>query len=85
MGLRALFNHSLGFDLIDGGMCNPISGYFGQRADRHLRYTPVAELYCHSAVFCRKRCEVPDFDWSRVAIDEIVDGARYPEPDEPAV
>ncbi len=85
MGLRALFNDSLGFELIDSGMCNPISGYFGHRADRWLRYTPVAELYCHSAIFCKKRCEVGDFDWSSVAIDEIVDGARYPKPDEPAV
>ena len=27
MGLRALFNESLGFDLVDSGMSNPISAY----------------------------------------------------------
>ncbi len=82
MGLRALFNDSLGFDLIESGMSNPICGYFGPRADRYLRYQPVAELYCHSAILCRKRTEVAGFDWNRVAIDEVVGGARYPAPDE---
>ena len=81
MGLRALFNESLGFEVIEVGMSNPISGYFSHRADRTLRYTPVAELYCHSAIFCRKRCEISDFEWKRVSMDEIVGEARYPEPE----
>jgi hypothetical protein len=78
MGLRALFNHSLGFDLVDCGMSNPISGYFAHNADRYLRYAPVPELYCHSAILCRKRCEVEGFDWSEVERDGIVEGTRYP-------
>ncbi len=78
MGLRALFNESLGFDLVDRGMCNPISGYFSHDSDSYLRYGPVAELYCHSEILCTKRCDVEDFDWSRVAIDGIVEGSRYP-------
>ena len=78
MGLRALFNDSLGFDLIESGMSNPVSGYFAHNADGYLRHLPVAELYCHSEIFCRKRCEVENFEWSNVSIDGIVDGTRYP-------
>jgi hypothetical protein len=78
MGLRALFNDSLGFDLIESGMSNPICGYFSFKADEYLRYLPVDELYCHSEIFCMKRCDVNEFEWSEVAIDGIVDGTRYP-------
>lgn len=80
MGLRALFNDSLGFDLIDSGMSNPISGYFAHNADRYLMHLPVAELYCHSEIFCRKRCDVKDYEWNNVCIDGIVEGSRYPIP-----
>lgn len=80
MGLRALFNHSLGFDLIDSGMSNPISGYFSGHADKHLRYLPVTELYCHSEILCRKRENSSNFEWSTLGIDEVVEGTRYPIP-----
>lgn len=80
MGLRALFNNALGFDLIESGMSNPISGYFAHNADDYLRYLPVTELYCHSEIFCRKRCDVDFFEWNNVTIDSIVEGARYPSP-----
>jgi hypothetical protein len=82
MGLRALFNGALGFDLIDSGMSNPIAGYFSRGATKSLRYSLVAELYCHSEILCRKRCEVDGFEWSDVGIDEIVEGTRYPMPNQ---
>jgi SAM-dependent methyltransferase len=78
MGLRALFNTSLGFDLIDSGMSNPMAGYFTHNADPYLRHQMVRELYCHSEILCRKRCEVADFSWAQVGIDGIVEGTRYP-------
>lgn len=80
MGLRALFNDSLGFDLIDKGVSNPIAGFFGPSASRYLRYKPVLELYCHSEILCRKRSEINDFEWSQVTTDGIVEGSRYPLP-----
>jgi hypothetical protein len=80
MGLRALFNDSLGFDLVDSGMSNPISGYFAHDSDGYLRNQPVIELYCHSEILCRKRCEVANFAWSTVDLDRVVDGTRYPPP-----
>lgn len=80
MGLRALFNDSLGFDLIDKGMSNPIAGFFGPSASGYLRYKPVLELYCHSEILCRKRSEVNEFEWSQVTIDGVVEGSRYPLP-----
>ena len=80
MGLRALFNDALGFDLIESGMSNPISGYFSHNADTYLRYLPIKELYCHSEILCRKRCEVSGFDWDSISTDNIVDGTRYPLP-----
>jgi hypothetical protein len=80
MGLRALFNDSMGFDLIESGMSNPLCGYFAHNSDQYLRHLPVLELYCHSEIFCRKRCEVNFFDWASVSIDGIVEGTRYPPP-----
>ena len=80
MGLRALFNDALGFDLIESGMSNPMAGYFSSNSDKYLRYLPVPELYCHSDIFCRKRDDVIAFDWNSVAIDSVVDGTRYPLP-----
>jgi len=80
MGLRALFNDSLGFDLVGSGMSNPISGFFNHDADKYLRYLPLNELYCHSEILCKKRCEVESFDWNNVDIDSIVEGTRYPAP-----
>lgn len=80
MGLRALFNDALGFDLIESGLSNPMSGYFAHNADTYLRYLPISELYCHSEILCKKRCEVEDFEWTAVSIDSLVDGTRYPLP-----
>jgi SAM-dependent methyltransferase len=80
MGLRALFNRGLGFDLVDYGMSNPISGYFSRRAMSGLRFNPVRELYCHSAILCRKREDTTGFRWSDLAVDDVVDGTRYPPP-----
>jgi hypothetical protein len=80
MGLRSLFNDSLGFDLIESGMSNPISGYFAHNADGYLKHMPVPELYCHSEILCRKRCEIDDFDWRNVSIDGVFEGTRYPLP-----
>lgn len=80
MGLRALFNRGLGFDLIDFGMSNPMSGYFSRRAAPYLRFNPVRELYCHSEILCVKRREVLGFDWKLLDIDDLVDGTRYPPP-----
>lgn len=80
MGLRALFNEALGFELLDKGMSNPMGAYFTHHADQSLRYKRVKELYCHSEILCRKTREIHGFDWSRVHVDDIVDNTRYPKP-----
>jgi hypothetical protein len=80
MGLRALFNDALGFDLVESGMSNPISGYFSHNASGYLKHSPVTELYCHSEIFCRKRCHVEYYDWNNASIDSVVEGSRYPLP-----
>lgn len=78
MGLRALFNEGLGFDLVDYGLSNPMVGYFSHKADKYLRYRPVVELYCHSEILCRKRESIKDFSWRNLDIDQVVMGTRYP-------
>lgn len=78
MGLRALFNEAMGFSLVDKGMSNPMFGYFDAQAVGYLRYRPVAELYCHSEILCRKTREIEKFDWRKIDIDAMVDGTRYP-------
>jgi SAM-dependent methyltransferase len=80
MGLRALFSEALGFELVENGMSNPISGYYAHESEKYLRYRPLTELYCHSEILCRKIREIDtSFRWNDVNIDDIVDGSRYPE------
>jgi hypothetical protein len=80
MGLRALFNDSLGFELIDSGMSNPMVGFFAHDADTYLRHKHIVELYCHSEILCRKYRDVTGFDWSTAALDGVVGETRYPTP-----
>ena len=80
MGLRSLFNEALGFDVVESGMSNPISGYFAHGADPYLRYLPVTELYCHSEILCKKTRCIDNFSWNDVRMDDVVQGTRYPEP-----
>ncbi len=79
-GLRALFNRALGFEVVDSGMSNPMLGVFSSQAAPYLRHQAVRGLYCHSAILCRKVAEAPGFEWSGVAMDDVVDGTRYPQP-----
>lgn len=78
IGLRVLFNKDIGFDLVESGMSNPISGYFSHNSDHYLRYSPIAELYCHSEILCRKRCDNETFDWKAVSSKSLSKGALYP-------
>lgn len=80
MGLRSLFNNALGFDLIEKGMSNPMFACFTDKADQYLRYQCLTELYCHSEILCRKRCEVENFNWDELELDDVVDNTRYPIP-----
>ena len=80
MGLRSLFNDALGFKLIDFGLSNPMVGYFSHKADNYLKFRPIPELYCHSEILCQKVCNIVDFKWESVHIDEIVGNSRYPKP-----
>ena len=80
MGLRALFNPVLGFEVIEAGMSNPIAGYFTHRAAPYLRYNPVRQLYCHSEILCRKTRELSDFAWPRLGADDDAAATRYPKP-----
>jgi hypothetical protein len=80
MGLRALFNSGLGFDLIDSGMSNPLNGVFSQDSAGYLKGKTLPELYCHSEILCRKSRDVPQFDWAKVNMDDVVNNTRYPPP-----
>jgi hypothetical protein len=80
VGLRALFNNALGFEVLDSGMSNPMRGYFSAKADEYLRYQPVGELYCHSEILCRKVREVTNFSWQNCSADDLTDSTRYPSP-----
>lgn len=77
-GLKVLFNRSLGFEVLDVGMSNPIGGYFSPRSSLYLRFRPVRELYCHSEILVRKVADSMDVNWKKMEVDLIVDGSRYP-------
>jgi hypothetical protein len=78
MGLRALFNSALGFELVDCGMSSRLNGVFSQEAVEYLKGKPIAELYCYSEILCKKARDVIEFDWNKIEIDQIVRGTRVP-------
>lgn len=80
MGLKALFNDGLGFEVLDCGMSNPIVGLFNSRSDAQLRYRPVKELYCHSEILVRKYKEPAAFDWYKLKAEDLVGETKYPRP-----
>lgn len=80
MALRALFPQAAGIECIEAGMSNPIVGRFSHLADPYLRFRKVPGLYCHSEFLGRKVRHVQDFDWSKLNLDEVVAGTKYPSP-----
>jgi hypothetical protein len=80
MGLKALFNPSLGFKVIDMGMSNPIKGWFASQADEYLRYREVGELYCHSEILCEKASKFLGVNWREIDIDVLTGFTHYPKP-----
>ena len=81
MALRVLFSEALGFECIEAGMSNPIVGRFSSRADPYLRNKPIVGLYCHTEYLGRKVRDVPDFNWSHLALRDVVGDTRYPDPE----
>jgi len=82
MALKVLFSDALGFECIEAGMSNPIVGRFSSFADDYLRHQPVPGLYCHSVYLGKKIKDIKDFNWDNVSLDNVVDGTKYPEPDQ---
>jgi hypothetical protein len=81
-GLEALFNESLGFDVIESGVSNPLIGRFSQAADSYLIGQPVRNLYCHAGYLGRKaRPQTKQgsgpFDW-RSALATVYSNTEYP-------
>lgn len=78
--LKALFNPAMGFECIEAGVANPIVGRFSNLADPYLRNQQVRGLYCHSEFFGKKVKDVPDFDWRKIGLSDVVGDTKYVEP-----
>jgi SAM-dependent methyltransferase len=78
MGLKVLFSPSLGFECVDAGMSNPITGRF--LAKSNLKYISIDMLFCHSEILAKKTKEINDFDWGKVDLDDVVGETKYPFP-----
>ena len=61
-------------------MSNPIVGRFSSLADDYLKNRPIKGLYCHSEYLGRKLRDVPDFDWNKTTLEDIVTTTKYPQP-----
>lgn len=85
MALRVLFSPAIGLECIEAGMSNPIVGRFSSFADDYLKFKRVHNLYCHSGFLGRKVAEVGGFSWSNVNLDDVVNGSRYPTPEQSTI
>jgi hypothetical protein len=86
MALRALFPKALGFECIEAGLSNPMVGRsnpmvgrFSTFADDYLKYHYVNGLYCHSEYLGKKIADIPDFDWNKTTLNDIVGNTVYPQ------
>jgi len=79
--LECLFNRSLGFEVVDSGMDNPMVGRYAFDAAEYLRGQSISNLYCHSSIIARK-VSSPSFgdgvDLWRASYDEFIRGGMYP-------
>jgi SAM-dependent methyltransferase len=80
MGLRALFNPALGFQVIDTGMSNPMAGWFMPQSDPYLQCNEVQELYCHSQILCQKTRPFSPIRWRDIDMETITGHTHYPGP-----
>lgn len=80
MAMKTLFSKALGFECIEVGLSNPIIGRFSSLADGYLKNRPVAGLYCHVEYLGKKVRDVPDFNWEKVDLIDVVGETKYPEP-----
>jgi len=80
MGLKVLFNPSLGFRVIETGMSNPIKGWYASQAADYLRYREVGELYCHSEILCEKDRKFLGVNRREIDIDILTGSTNYPIP-----
>lgn len=80
--LECLFNRSLGFEVIDSGVDNPMIGRFAHDACDYLRGKPIGGLWCHSSIVVRKVENVfkdPEahHDW-RASLKTVTGQTMYP-------
>ena len=79
MGLRALFNPALGFEVIEAGMSNPIAGYF-TAGPRPICVTSRSGNSTATARSVPRDARASDFAWSRLGADDVAAATRYPKP-----
>jgi SAM-dependent methyltransferase len=83
MALKVLFSEALGFECIEQGtgLEHPIVGRFSSYEDENYRYKPVTGLYAGSVYMGKKVRDVPDFEWSKLNLRDIIGDTKYPEPE----
>ncbi len=76
--LSILFPRVFGIECIKKGCSNLIEGKFSDESSNYLKGNIVDGLYCHSEFLGKKVFEVNNYDWSKVDLDELVEGTEYP-------
>jgi SAM-dependent methyltransferase len=84
MALRVLFSPAMGFECIEAGMSNPMTGRFSVLADDYLKLQPIKGLYCHSNYLGKKIRDIDNFSWENIHIHEVAGDTKYPVPAAPA-
>lgn len=78
--LEILFNHQLGFEVIDSGHSNPMTARFLRTCSPYLEGVQVGNMWCHSSLLAKKTSHLPcDFSWKN-NYPSIIEGSSYPVP-----
>lgn len=80
MGLKVLFNETLGFKCLESGFTDLLVVKFSKFTYERVRNKPFPGLYGGVQYFGQKIKDKLDYDWNAMTVDKVVPNTEYPKP-----
>ncbi|WP_347344006.1 class I SAM-dependent methyltransferase [Brachyspira hyodysenteriae] len=80
MGLKVLFNETLGFKCLESGFADLLVVKFSKFASEERRNKPMPGLYGGVQYFGQKIKDKLDYDWNAMTVDKVLPNTEYPTP-----
>lgn len=80
MGLKVLFNETLGFKCLESGFTDLLVVKFSKFTYERVRNKPFPGLYGGVQYFGQKIKDKLDYDWNAMTVDKVLPNTEYPTP-----